>query len=211
MNNLDYLKQELERSLLLLDSDAAEAIIKQSMVAGGTYFAAGDLISATLGHIGVLWENGKLSLSQVYMSGMICEKIIENTIPAHIALKTGQPRMAIGVFEDYHMLGKRIIYAALKASGYELMDLGGGLSDDDLIGVVNREKIEVLLLSALMLPSALHIRNLKNKLGNSKLKLVVGGAPFRIDRELWKEVGADFCGKDSSEALDIMSKLSGNS
>ncbi|MBN1143222.1 MAG: cobalamin-dependent protein [Bacteroidales bacterium] len=211
MDNLDYLKLELERSLLLLDSDAAEAIIKKSMMAGDTYSVTGDLISATLGHIGDLWEKGNLSLSQVYMSGMICEKIIENTIPPHVVLKPGQPRMAIGVYEDYHMLGKRIIYAVLKASGYELIDLGGGLSDDDLIGVVNREKIEVLLLSVLMLPSALHIRNLKNKLGNSGLKLVVGGAPFRIDSELWKEVGADFCGKDAAEALEIITKISGNS
>lgn len=211
MDNLDYLKQELERSLLLLDSETAETIIKKSMVAGGNYFIPGDLISITLSHIGDLWEKGRLSLSQVYMSGMICEKIIEKSIPANITLKPGQPKMAIGVFEDYHMLGKRIIYAALKASGYELMDLGGGLSDKDLIGFIEREKIEVLLLSALMLPSALRIRQLKSKLGNSKLKLVVGGAPFRIDRELWKEVGADFCGKDSSEALDIVSKLSGNS
>ena len=115
--------------------------------------------------------------------------------------------MAIAVFEDYHMLGKRIIFSSLRASGFELMDLGGGLSTNELVDIINKEKIKILLLSVLMLPSAIHIKQLKAKLKNTDVKIIVGGAPFSFDDELWKEVNADACGKDSAEAIQIVSKM----
>jgi len=34
--------------------------------------------------------------------------------------------------------------------------------------------------------------------------LIVGGAPFRFDANLWKEVGADAMGKNASEAINII-------
>jgi monomethylamine corrinoid protein len=58
-----------------------------------------------------------------------------------------------------------------------------------------------------MLPSALHIKELKARLSDTDVKIVVGGAPFRFDEELWKEVGADSFGRDSSEAIEIVTNL----
>jgi methanogenic corrinoid protein MtbC1 len=99
----------------------------------------------------------------------------------------------------------------LRASGFELSDLGGGLTIDKLVELVKRDKIKILLLSVLMLPSALHVKELKNKLDGRDVKIVVGGAPFRFDHQLWKEVGADACGANVSDAVKIVSKLMGDS
>jgi monomethylamine corrinoid protein len=167
----------------------------------------GNLVSAVLHDMGDDWEQGKLALSQIYMSGLLCEEIIDKLIPAQSSTRISQPKMAIGVFEDYHMLGKRIVYSSLRACGYELMDLGGGLKTAQLLEIVQKEKVRILLISVLMLPSALHIKELSKQLSNSDVKLVVGGAPFRFDDALWQEVGADACGKDASEAVRIVSKL----
>jgi monomethylamine corrinoid protein len=140
------------------------------------------------------------------MSGVICEQIIDTILPPSSPVRKDQPKMAIAVFEDYHLLGKRIIYSVLRASGFELIDLGGGLDAGRLTELVRKEKIKILLLSVLMLPSALRIKELKERLSGTGV-IVVGGAPFRLDEELWKEVGADFFGKDYSEAIDIVTKL----
>ncbi|HOO85164.1 MAG TPA: cobalamin-dependent protein, partial [Prolixibacteraceae bacterium] len=157
--------------------------------------------------IGEDWENGKLALSQVYMSGVICEELIDKVMPPQSPVRKSQPKMAIGVFEDYHMLGKRIIYSSLRASGFELTDLGGGLSIDKLVEFVQRDNIKILLLSVLMLPSALHVKDLKQKLNGSDVKIVVGGAPFRFDDQLWKEVGVDACGATVADAVNIVNKM----
>jgi methanogenic corrinoid protein MtbC1 len=140
------------------------------------------------------------------MSGLICERIIDKVFPAQSPARKNQPKIAIAVLEDFHMLGKRIVYSSLRASGVELMDLGGGLSIDDLVRIVEEQKIKILLISVLMLPSALHIKDLKKRLADD-VKIVVGGAPFRFDENLWREIGADYYGKDSAQAIEIVSKL----
>lgn len=207
MINLKYYSDEMERALLALDKEAAEQLLAKALSNGSVIEITSQLVTETLQKIGNAWEEGKLALSQVYMSGMICEELIEKYLPGQSPQRKSQPKMAIGVFEDYHLLGKRIVYSSLRASGFELLDLGGGLTIDSLQEIIEREQIKILLLSVLMLPSALHIKDLKRNLKGTDVRLIVGGAPFRFDEELWKEVGADGFGKDSSEAIQIVTKL----
>ncbi|MFC2086256.1 B12-binding domain-containing protein [Bacteroidota bacterium] len=209
MDSINFHSINLERALLTLDQDNAEKIVLEVVKTDSPIRIAGDLISATLKRIGDSWEEGHLSLSQVYMSGVICEQIIDKILPPKSALRKDQPKIAIGVFEDFHLLGKRIVCSTLRASGIELMDLGGGLTTDKLIDIIKEHKIKILLLSVLMLPSALHIKNLRNRLADLDVILVVGGAPFRFDENLWKEINVDYYGKDSAEALEIVNKLIG--
>ncbi len=209
MENIELLSNKLERALLTLDRDKAEEIIRETGKENTAIIISGELVSYTLQRIGEAWEEGKLALSQVYMSGIICEELIDHILPPASPQRKDQPKMAIGVFEDYHMLGKRIIYSTLRASGIELMDLGGGLSVNTLVEIVKRENIKILLLSVLMLPSALHIKLLKEELLGIDVKIIVGGAPFRFDDQLWKEVGADATGKDTTEAIALISELIG--
>jgi len=196
-----------ERALLSLDRVSAEKIIREAARDHSIIDVANKLVTITLQRIGETWEDGRLALSQVYMSGVICEEIIDKLLPPLSPDRTGQPLMAIGVFEDYHMLGKRIVLSTLRASGFEVVDLGGGLKTGPLVKVIRESGIKILLLSVLMLPSALRIKQLKEQLADTDVKIVVGGAPFRLDSELWTEVGADACGKDSGEALSIVKLL----
>jgi methanogenic corrinoid protein MtbC1 len=209
MEQLKNFSERLERAFLSLDKTAAEKIITDALLLGPPIEIVGDLISLTLKKIGDSWEEGKLALSQVYMSGIICEELIDKILPPQSPVRISQPKMAIGVFEDYHLLGKRIIYSTIRACGYELIDLGGGLTIEKLLDVIEKERIRILLLSVLMLPSALHVRELKSRLNGNDVKIIVGGAPFRFDQELWREVGADGYGKDSSEAITAITKLMG--
>jgi methanogenic corrinoid protein MtbC1 len=207
MDQSTIVANQLERALLELNQERAEAIILEASNTSSPLQTASNLITSVLQNIGDSWENGKLALSQVYTSSIICEKIIDQILPPQSPVRKNQPVTAIGVVEDYHLLGKRIIYATLRASGIELIDLGGGLSIDQIIREVQDHKIKILLLSVLMLPSALRIKELMNKLKDKDVKVVVGGAPFRFDETLFREVGADFHGKDSAEALSIVNQL----
>jgi len=207
MSKYELHSKNIERALLMLDKQAAEAVLNEALKLGPPIEVVSELVSLALNRIGEDWENGKLALSQVYMSGVICEELIDKVMPPQSPVRKSQPKMAIGVFEDYHMLGKRIIYSSLRASGFELTDLGGGLSIDKLVEFVQRDNIKILLLSVLMLPSALHVKDLKQKLNGSDVKIVVGGAPFRFDDQLWKEVGVDACGATVADAVNIVNKM----
>jgi hypothetical protein len=100
---------------------------------------------------GILWERGEVSLSQVYMSGRMCEEMVDAILPSSDPHRVDQPPMAIAVLDDYHLLGKRMVYSVLRASGYELKDYGT-VDGDALVSRVVRDGIVVLLISVLDAP-----------------------------------------------------------
>ena len=126
------------------------------------------VVVPTLERIGTAWNDGRVALAQVFMAGRICEDIISALIPVQEdggrqAAPSG-PRIAIAVVQDYHLLGKRIVSSMLSASGYSISDYGGGLSPDMIVARVSEDNIDILLLSALMLPSALKIKQVTSLL-----------------------------------------------
>ena len=144
------------------------------------------------------------------MGGRICEELVDAVLPPGAADRKNQPRMAICVLSDHHGLGKIIVYSLLRASGFELPDFGT-MEVDALVGRVEKEKVEILLISALMLPSALKVKKVKEKLSEKGLdvKIIVGGAPFRLDGQLWKDVGADAMCETASDSVAAIERIIG--
>ena len=122
-----------------------------------------NIVLPALERIGKGWEEGRVSLAQVYMSGRICEEVIDRILPPSHPQRKDQPPMAIVVLEDHHLLGKKIIYSALRASGYELLNYGQ-MDVETVVRNVKTDGIEILLISVLMLPSALKVKQLRNAL-----------------------------------------------
>ena len=167
--------------------------------------AVEQVVVPALEQIGAAWEDGSVALSQVYMSGRVCEELVESVLPASDPDRKHQPRSAIVVLSDYHMLGKRIVYSLMRASGFELFDYGR-MDVDELVTRVLAEKIRVLLISVLILPSALKVREVcaRLKAAGTPIKVAVGGAPFLFDDQLWREVGADAMGRSAADAVTIV-------
>ncbi|MBU0553132.1 B12-binding domain-containing protein [Myxococcota bacterium] len=182
-----------------------EAISKAALEGRSPIDVVTALIMPALSEIGRGWHEGALALSQVYMSGRICEQLVEQVLPPSDPDRKRQPRSAIVVLHDHHMLGKRIVYAMMRASGFELFDYGR-MELPELVERVIADRLRVLMVSALMLPSALKVRALRDALDarGYPLKIIVGGAPFLMDNALWREVGADAMGRDAAEAVTII-------
>jgi methanogenic corrinoid protein MtbC1 len=169
-----------------------------------------NIVVVALERIGKEWQKGNIALSQVYMGGRICEDLVDEILPPDAPDRKGQPRMAICVLSDHHKLGKTIVYSLLRASGFDLLDFGT-MEVDELVERVKKEKIKILLISVLMLPSALKIKKVKERFADQELdvKIIVGGAPFRLDNQLWQEVGADAMCDTASESVSTINKIIG--
>jgi len=142
--------------------------------------------------------------------GRICEELVDGILPPDDPRRKDQPPMAIAVLDDYHLLGKRIVHAVLRAGGFELKDYGR-VTVDELVNKAKNDRISVLLISTLMLHSALHVRDVveKIKIEGFGARVVVGGAPFRFDDHLWRDVGADAMGLSASDVPDIVQSIMG--
>ncbi len=197
---------EMLDALLAVDRVRAGRIVKDSCISGSPVTCVETLIVPALEEIGRRWEDGTVALSQVYMSGRICEEIVDVMLPPGDPKRINQPRMAIAVFEDHHTLGKRIVVSVLRAGGYELTDYGHGINADDLVKQVTRDRIRILLISTLMLPAAVRAKEAIAQIKKAlpKTKVIVGGAPFNFDPSLWQEVGADAMGRTATDTLEIV-------
>jgi len=202
---------KFEQALADMDRVTAREIMLAGADEQGTLACVSNIVIPALEKIGLGWETGRYALAQVYMSGTICEELVDEILPPADPNRIKQPNMGIVVLEDFHVLGERIVYSILRASGYELQEFGHGLHVDEVIEKVKEHGTKILLVSVLMLRSALLVADLVKRLKEEGLdvKVVVGGAPFRFDHNLWKEVGADAMGKDGMEARDIISGMLG--
>ncbi|PKN79449.1 MAG: cobalamin-binding protein [Candidatus Cloacimonetes bacterium HGW-Cloacimonetes-1] len=208
MDNQPYLDSFIA-ALLCLDKDTAKSLVDDMMKTVDPITITNQLVVPALEFVGDCWEKGTVALSQVYMSGRICESLIDEILPPGNPLRTDQPPIGIAVLLDHHVLGKRVVYSALRASGFELIDLGQGLTARELVGLVRKHQVKILLISVLMLPSALHVKEITRQLKPEGVKIVVGGAPFRLDKNLYKEVDADATGDNAGIAVEVVNRYVG--
>jgi len=209
MASIYELIEEFTNALLQINRVKASDIFERVYKSDNSFDQLENLTRSSLEKIGEGWETGSISLSQVYMSGVICEELIDKYMPILEAKRKDIPKMAIAVLQDHHGLGKRIVFSVLRAGGFEVLDFGQGLSADLLVQKTIENDIELLLISTLMLPSALKVKEVKEKLASlgSTARIIVGGAPFRLDCNLWRTVHADADGKSASDIIQTIEKL----
>ena len=173
--------------------------------------ASEQVVTPALEHIGDDWERGSVSLAQLYMAGRIAEQTVMEVLSQDKSGEGEAPQIAIAVLEDQHALGKRLVLSALRSSGHAVTDYGLGVTVPRLVQRCQEDKPRVLLISTLMLPAALHVRDVVDQLALSAPRpvVLVGGAPFRLDPELWREVGADAVGRNSAEAIELVDRFTG--
>ena len=200
--------EELERALLALDRVAFQRSFLGSDPHTSPIERIEQLIVPALEHIGAGWEAGTVSLAQVYMSGRFCEEMVDTILPPADPSRTDCPPMAIAVLEDYHLLGLRLVYSSLRASGFALLNYGR-CDVDQLVARVIADDVRILLISALMLPSALRVRAVRERLQavGHPIKIIVGGAPFRFDTQLWQAVGADATASNAGDAIKVLQRM----
>ncbi len=196
-----------EQALLSTNRVLASKLLSERCGGEDPFEAIETLVVPTLERIGEAWERGDAALAQVYMSGLICEELMDEVLPASSHLRMDSPRVALAVVDDYHLLGKRLVYSVLRAAGYDVLDYGR-VEAGELPPMVERDGVSILLLSALMLPSVLKIKDVVLALPE-QVKVAVGGAPFRFDDQLYRSVGADAMGRTASDALAIIRSFVG--
>ncbi len=212
MISSEEFSKRIEVSLLSIDRIEINELLGQINKIYNSYQIIDEIIVPTLQHIGEMWEDGSIALSQVYMSARICEELLDKIIPFDKRSVQNHGKVGLAVLEDYHGLGKKLLKKFLLTSGIEVIDYDVGIEVDELIKKVKKDKIEIIFISTLMLRAALRIKDFKKRLESEgyQIKIVVGGAPFLFDSQLWKFVEADAMGRNVFDAINIINKFNGS-
>ncbi|MBI4299767.1 MAG: B12-binding domain-containing protein, partial [Chloroflexi bacterium] len=137
------------RANRLIGDALAEAIAPEQLL--------DQVVIASLNALGEGWEDGSVSLTQVYMGGRIVEEVIESLLPRFGKHPQTWGKIVIGTLGDHHGLGQRIVGSYLASAGAEVVSLGLGVKPAVFVERAIAEDADLVAISVLMYHSALEV------------------------------------------------------
>lgn len=160
-------------------------------------------------------EDFDANLAQHFMAAQIASEVVEKMIPHFKQVPITKGRVVIGsAAGDLHTLGKRIVIGCLKAMMIDVLDLGVNVSAERFVDAALEYQAQIIGISAMMAHTArgeggcLRVRQILKERGLEKqIRIIVGGAPFRFDPELYQQIGADAWSENGISAGHIIAEL----
>jgi len=172
-----------------------------------------DILVPTLTEIGRRFQDFEIFLPELMMAGEAAEAI--TTIVEKATLDAGQPSLSKGtvilgqVEGDMHDIGRNIVSTLLKSHGFNVVDLGRDVSASSFLEAAEKEKADIIALSALMtttLPAQKRTINLFSEVRKrEEFFIVVGGGA--VSEEWANEIGSDGYSTDAAGAVELCKKL----
>jgi 5-methyltetrahydrofolate--homocysteine methyltransferase len=199
------------------DKIGAFAVVDQALAAG---ISAEDVvfkvvIPAVEEMMTEITRDPDANLAQHFMTAQIASEVTERML-----LKFKHPpeiigRVVIGTaFGDLHSLGKRIVSGCLRALMVEVIDIGVNMPAARFVDAAVEHDAQVIAISTMMVHTATgehgcrEVRQILHERGLEKrIRIAVGGAPYRFDDTLYKTVGADAWAADGVTAAKIIIDL----
>lgn len=160
-------------------------------------------------------DGGDVNLAQHFMGSQIGATVVEEMIPRFSRKPETEGRIVLGTAAgDFHGLGKRIVAGCLKARMIDVLDLGTNVPAERFVDEALAGGAQVIGISSMMVHTALgengarKVRQiLKERKLEARLKIIVGGAAYRWDHDLYKAVEADAWAENGILAGDVVGAL----
>ncbi|MHA1611600.1 MAG: cobalamin B12-binding domain-containing protein [Promethearchaeota archaeon] len=207
--------EEIAATIVNQDEDSAMLLAQQAI---DQHLDLLDVIEKGFGgginEVGRLYDEGEYFLPDLMYGADIMQNAMKILIPH---LESGQKKETLGkvllatIEGDIHSIGKNIVGVMLRANNFEIIDLGADVEIEKIVEAAQKEKVDIIGLSAL-LTTTMHgqktvVEKLKALGVREQFKIMLGGAPVTAD---WtKRCGADGYAGSAIEAVDLAKNLLG--
>jgi len=188
------------------DRQAAMRVVQAALDAGASpQQIVFDLVVPAMDQmVKAISEDFDANLAQHFMTAQIGSEVTEAMLARFETAQVPAGRIVIGTARgDMHSLGKRIVIGCLKVQMVEAIDLGVNVAPERFVDAAVEHGAGLIGISAMMTHTArgadgcLRVRRLLSERGlESRVKIIVGGAPYRFDPGLYERVGADLWAED---------------
>ena len=212
MDEQPQLFQQLQNAIMDYDADAAQEAA-QAIVAGGLdVVAAVDAATSAINVIGDRFQCGDIYLPELMLAGETMKQCMA-VFSAHMERSGGLRRrgkVVIGaVAGDIHDIGKNLVATQLSVKGFDVVDLGDDVAPMEIVERAEKEKANIIALSALMTTSMPYQRDVINVLSEmgmrDKFFVVIGGGPVTPD--FARSAGADGWAPNAVAAAMVCEQL----
>ncbi|MFQ5710814.1 MAG: B12-binding domain-containing protein [Candidatus Geothermarchaeales archaeon] len=209
--DVDELNAKIQESMGTVDEETTIAFVSKAIDHGIPPFEIVDALSAGLREVGSKFEAREYFVVDLLMAAEIMKRAMDMLQPL-MAEKTERRSVGTVVFGtvkgDIHDIGKNIVISLLRASGFEVHDLGVDTPTENFVQKTDEVKADFVAMSALFTPSLGEIKNVIGSLEEAGLrrsvKVAVGGAA--VSRAFAEEAGADIYAKDAVQAVEMFKK-----
>lgn len=162
--------------------------------------------------IGERFESGELSLPELIYAAEVMKNVTDYVLnqlgmdKSDLKLCAPKGRILLATVKgDIHDIGKGIVASALKAAGFEVIDIGCEVPVETIVEEAIRNDVDIIGTSALLTSTMTEQRLLEKCLAERGLKgrfmTMVGGAPCT---PRWaKKIGASGYSEDANEAVNV--------
>jgi methanogenic corrinoid protein MtbC1 len=210
-------RQAYDEAVFDADRDRALRVVRDAVTAGvPPESIVFEIVIPSLERM-VPQLDGRLggSLAQHFMTSQIAATVTEEMTPLFTHSAPSEGRVVIGTPpRDFHGLGKRIVIGCLRAQMVEVTDLGLGVPPGRFVDEAVSRDAGVIAISSMMVHTARSVdgclgvrRLLKARNLEKKVKIIVGGAPYRYDPQLYRAVEADAWAENGLEAGRVIAGL----
>jgi 5-methyltetrahydrofolate--homocysteine methyltransferase len=207
-------KEQLQQAVIDGNEDVVIALT-QAMLAMGT--PAREILDGVLlpamSVVGDRMRSGECFIPEVLLSARTMQKALD-TLKPHMAEGESATlgTVVIGTVEgDLHDIGKNLVAMLLQGAGFEVVNLGTGVTSAAFLEAVRTHHPSIVGMSALLTTTLPRMKETINALTDAGLrdsvKVMVGGAP--VTEAYAAEVGADGYGANAGMAVERAKALVG--
>jgi MerR family transcriptional regulator, light-induced transcriptional regulator len=162
--------------------------------------------------IGRLWQINRISVAQEHFCTAATQLIMSQLYP-HIfrTERAGRRLVAACVGGELHEMGVRMVADFFEMAGWDTYYLGANTPADSIVRTLEERRAHVLGISTTITfhvgEAADLIARVRASTAGKRVKILVGGYPFKVAEGLWRSVNADGFGRDAQQAIAVANEL----
>ena len=194
-----------------LDEQPLLKAVETSLAAGDNPLAIVEACRGGMEEVGRRFSEGEYFVSELIVSAELFNGVLKIIGPQLTAVQDTGPKIkvVIGTVKgDVHDIGKDIVVAMLRCSGFEVYDVGVDAPAQKFVDKARETGAPVVGLSGLLTVAFDPMRDTINAIraAGLKTKIMIGGG---VTNEMVRDsVGADAWGKDAVAAVRLARSLS---
>jgi corrinoid protein of di/trimethylamine methyltransferase len=163
--------------------------------------------------VGQRMREGECFIPEVLLSARVMQACLDLLRPQMAEGEgSGFGCVVIGTVEgDLHDIGKNLVGMLLSGAGFEVVNLGTGVTAADFVAAVREHAPRIVGMSALLTTTLPHMAEtialLEDEGLRDSVKVMVGGAP--VTQAYADEIGADGYGANAGMAVERAKELVG--
>ena len=204
-------REKIERAIIEGERESITPLVESALAEGMAPFEIFvEVMTPAIRKLGDLFGARQKFIPHLIAGADTMKKGVEVLQPLLEAKGPTEPKGTIvfaTVKGDIHDIGKNICILMLRNFGYRVVDLGRNVPIETILETAEREKAQILALSALMTTTMIQMKVAVDAVRERNLpyKIMVGGAV--VTPKFSAEIGADGYGKDVGEVVPLTEKI----